>query len=287
MPKYSNYVRTRIELLHNQGLHPAGILKTLKGEGLVVSLSGITRMIKKLHLTGSVANLPRSGRPRKLSVEARAFIDQQMRKNDEMTSAKIQKKLAKRGICVSSSTVRRSRKQQGWTLQRTAYCQLIRDANKVKRLEFAQRVLESGDTFHNVIFSDECSISLQSYRRTCFRMADEPTKRKPKPKHPLIVSERFFLFNVLSWLHFNPFSAPYFKGGILLKRFGFLQILTCSISFLWRDQATSGAQEKLRTERGPCKNLSLSRHSTVNDVIKSAKCVGLGPRTTNTFYMSV
>ena len=74
MPKYSNYVRTRIELLHNQGLHPAGILKTLKGEGLVVSLSGITRLIKKLHLTGSVANLPRSGRPRKLPVKARAFI---------------------------------------------------------------------------------------------------------------------------------------------------------------------------------------------------------------------
>ena len=112
MPKYSNYVRTRIELLHNQGLHTAGIMKTLKGEGLVVSLSGITRMIKKLRLTGSVANLPRSGRSRKLSEEARAFIDQQMRKNDEMTSAKIQKKLAKRGISVSS-TVRRSRKQQG------------------------------------------------------------------------------------------------------------------------------------------------------------------------------
>ena len=178
---------TRIELLHNQGLHPAGILKTLKGEGLVVSLSGITRMIKKLRLTGSIANLPRSGRPRKLSVEARAFIDQQMRKNDEMTSAKIQKKLAKRGISVSSSMVRRSRKQQGWTLQRMAYCQLIRDANKVKRLEFAQRVLESGDTFHNVSFSDECSISLQSYRRACFKMADEPTKWKPKLKHPLKV----------------------------------------------------------------------------------------------------
>ena len=152
-----------------------------------MSLSGITCMIKKLRLTGSVANLPRSGRPRKLSVEAKAFIDQQMRKDDEMTSAKIQKKLAKRGISVSSSTVRRSRKQQGWTLQRTAYCQLIRDANKVKRLEFAQRVLESGDTFHNVIFSNECLISLQSYHRTCFRMADEPTKRRPKPKHPLKV----------------------------------------------------------------------------------------------------
>ena len=66
-------------------------------------------MIKKLRLTGSVANLPRWGRP----VEARAFIDQQMRKNDEMTSAKIQKKLAKCGISVSYSTARRSRRRAG------------------------------------------------------------------------------------------------------------------------------------------------------------------------------
>lgn len=110
-----------------------------------------------------------------------------MRSNDEMTSAQIQKKLAKRGITVSLSTVRRSRKKQGWTLQRTAYCQLIRDANKVKRLEYAQRIMQSGDTFDNVIFSDECSISLVQYRRTCYRKVDEPTKRKPKPKHPLKV----------------------------------------------------------------------------------------------------
>ena len=103
-----------------------------------------------------------------------------------MTSAQIKKKLAKHGVAVSSSTVQRSRKQQGWTLQQTRYCQLKRDTNKIKRLEYAQQVLESGDTFHNVIFSDECSISLAHYRRTCYRKFDEPTKRKPKPKHPLI-----------------------------------------------------------------------------------------------------
>ena len=45
----------------------------------------------------------------------------------------------------------------------------------------------SGDTFQNMIFSNECSISLQSHSRRCFRMADKPTKRKPKPKHPLNV----------------------------------------------------------------------------------------------------
>lgn len=186
MPNVSNYTRTRLELLHKQGLHPAEICWSLRKEDLLISLASVTRTIKKLKLTGSAANLPRSARPTKLSEEAKVFIDEQMRKNDEKTSGQIQKKLARRGV-VSLSTVRRSRKQQGWTLQRTAYCQLIRDANKVKRLEFARHVMESGDTFHNVIFSDKCSISLEQYRRTCYRKIDKPTKRKPKPKHPLKV----------------------------------------------------------------------------------------------------
>ena len=69
--------------------------------------------------------------------------------------------------------------------QRTRYCQQIRDANKVKRLEFAQRVLETGDTFDNIIFTDECSISLEQFHRTCYRKVGEPAKRKPKPKYPL------------------------------------------------------------------------------------------------------
>ena len=114
-----------------------------------------------------VQNLPR--RPKKLSEEAKTFIDQQMQKNDEVTSSQIQKKLEKCGIFVCSATVRITRKKLGWTLQKTAYCQLIRAPNKTKRLEYAQRVLESGDTFYNVIFSDECSVSLQLYCRTCYR----------------------------------------------------------------------------------------------------------------------
>ena len=187
MARVTNYTRTRIELLQKQGLHPAEILRLLKTEGLAVSLASVVRIIKKLKTTGSVANLPRSGRPAKISDEAKVFIDQQMRKDDEMTSCRIKKKLAKRGTDVSSSTVRRARMQLGWTLQRTGYCQLIQDVNKTKRLEFAQRVLESEDTFHNVIFSDESSISLTQYRRTCYRKMDEPAKRKPKPKHPLKV----------------------------------------------------------------------------------------------------
>ena len=57
----------------------------------------------------------------------------------------------------------------------------------MKRLEYAQQIPDSGDTFHNVIFSDECSVSLEQYRRTCYRKVDEPLKRKPNPKHSLEV----------------------------------------------------------------------------------------------------
>ena len=44
-------------------------------------------------------------------------------------------------------------------------------------------VLATGDTFDNVIFSDECSISLEQFRRTCYRKVGKPAKRKTKPKH--------------------------------------------------------------------------------------------------------
>jgi len=52
-----------------------------------------------------MVNLARLRRPTKLPVDAEAFIDQQMQKNDETISQQIQKMLAKCGIVVSSSTV--------------------------------------------------------------------------------------------------------------------------------------------------------------------------------------
>ena len=185
MPTVSNYTRTRIESLYRKNLHQAEMFKLLKGEDLKVSFAIVTRIIKKLKLTGSTKKGTSTGRPTKFNAEARAFREDQMWKDNETTSRTIQKKLARRGVMVHPPTVRRSRKQQGWTLQRTRYCQLIRDANKVKRLEFAQKVLGTGDTFDNVIFTDECSVSLKQFRRTCYRKVGKPARRKPKPKPPL------------------------------------------------------------------------------------------------------
>ena len=178
------YTRNRIKSLHESCLQPVKIFQEQKSEGLSVSYPSVARIVNKLKLTGSIENRARSGRPRKLNEAARTFIEEQMQANDETTSCQIQRRFQKRGFTVHASTVRRFRKERGWTLQNTRYCQIIREANKAKRLEYAQRVIDIGDTFHNVAFSDECSISLQQFRRTCYRKIDEPAKRKPKPNHP-------------------------------------------------------------------------------------------------------
>ena len=86
MPKVSLYTRKRILSLHENGFQPLAIFKKLEDEGSLVSYQSVARIVKKIKLTGSVDNLPKSGRPRKLNASAKAFIEAQMRKNDEATS---------------------------------------------------------------------------------------------------------------------------------------------------------------------------------------------------------
>lgn len=92
---------------------------------------------------------------------------------------------SRHGISVSIRTVIRSRQELGWTFRGSTYCQLIRDANKAKRLEWAQQ--HTGDTFDNVIWSDEASILLETHRKRCYRKQGERPKPKPRPKHPIKV----------------------------------------------------------------------------------------------------
>ena len=99
----------------------------------------------------------------------------QERQNDEWPDTKEAGKASHNCELIHGATI-----LQGTRLDITAnrYCQLIRDANKAKRLEFARHVLESGNLFQNMIFSYECSVSLEQYRKI-----DELTKRKLRPKH--------------------------------------------------------------------------------------------------------
>ena len=85
---------------------------------------------------------------------------------------------------VSLTTILRNRKQLGWVYRGSAYCQLIRNVNKQKRLEWARANIY--DTFNNVIWSNESSIQLDTHRRFCCRKGERPCS-KPRPKHPIKV----------------------------------------------------------------------------------------------------
>lgn len=131
---------TWIESIYQQSLHPVEMFKLLKEEDLNVSFATLTHIIRRPKLVRSTKKGTSTGRPIKLNAEGRAFIEDQLRKDDETTSCAIQEKLAQRRVMVPPSTVQRSRKQQGLTFQPLRCCQLVRDANKVKHLELAQKV---------------------------------------------------------------------------------------------------------------------------------------------------
>ena len=117
----------------------------------------------KYELTGSVSRAPGSGRPTKISTEIKAIVEDKMWEDDETTASQLHKILTSRGYQISSRTFLRCRSALGWTFRGGAYCQLIREPNKIKRLEWAQRYLN--DNFDDVVWMDECSVQLEMHKR--------------------------------------------------------------------------------------------------------------------------
>ena len=116
-------------------------------------------------------------------------IDNEMAKNDELTARQIQALLLKKWpqLVVSLTTIKKTKKQLGWVVGRPKYCQLVRVANKQKRVDWCRDRLAEHETFDNAIFTDECTVQLDNHSRLCFRKRGHLRKFKPKPKHPVKV----------------------------------------------------------------------------------------------------
>ena len=84
----------------------------------------------------------------------------------------------------SERTIARLRSELGWTFTTARYCQAIRDANKEKRVVWVNKCLEAEERFGDVIFTDECTVQLESHRRKSFRKKNTPWKLKYRHKHP-------------------------------------------------------------------------------------------------------
>ena len=134
---YSTY-KQRILFWFNQDLNPPSIAKALEEERLSCSRYGIAKFLKVHQTTGMIARQPGSRQPSKITAEIKRVMEEQMRLDDETTAHQLQK-----GYWISLRTILQCRTALGWTFCGSAYCQLIREANKTKRLAWAQQHLHS------------------------------------------------------------------------------------------------------------------------------------------------
>lgn len=197
MEDRSLYLKQRIiaiyiELMRNgtpkQKIHVySEVARLLIAEHKVVNRGFVRRIVLKFKSTGSVHRMNGGGRPNILSSNpnVNAIIENAMVNNDETTAADLLTLLQEGGYDASIPTINRIRRKLGWTLKGTRYCQLIRENNKPKRFDWA--ILNQNEQFDDVIWSDETSVPLEQYKRTCYRKKGTNFSKKPKPKHPLKV----------------------------------------------------------------------------------------------------
>ena len=130
---------------------------------IIVSKQSVCLFLKRFKKRGTIARKASSGLTLKLSPTILQMIEPAMREDDETTATQLQVRFTADGIYVSLTTILRNRCQLGWIYRGSAYCQLIRNQYKQKRLEWARANLN--DSFDDVIWSDEFSIQLDCHRR--------------------------------------------------------------------------------------------------------------------------
>ena len=176
---FTDYAKQRILWHYHRGLRPPQIQRLLRDtEGIISSKRGIAKFIDRYLASGTIARRSGSGRQPKITDEVRKIVEEAMRCDDETTACQLHVILKRQGYSLSLSTILRCRSQLGWTFRGSAYCQVIREANKAKRLEWARNNLEND--FADVVFTDECSIQMETHRRFSCRKTGEPPKNKPR-----------------------------------------------------------------------------------------------------------
>ena len=151
MAALSKYVNQRIVSLKERGLTNREVVAILKREGDMVHIT--TQMVRRCHKryveTGSIARRQGSGRPTLHNAALLQTIEDIMQADDEATAVQIRSYLLQRNQrLLTLSMILRARRELGWTYRGSAYCKLIRQANKEKHLEWTRAHLH--DNFEDV-----------------------------------------------------------------------------------------------------------------------------------------
>ena len=184
----TKYERRVVSIASDVRLKPGQIVHMLGAEGILTTSQTVMRTLTRWKEMGSYEDRPKSGCPKTIPETYYRFIDEKMAENDELTASDLMEllvdKFGRFECSYSLRTIARVRLELGWTFSTTRYCQAIRDANKDKRVEWCKERLMEGETFDDVIFTNESTIQLDCHRRKSFRKRGAPRKLKYGHKHP-------------------------------------------------------------------------------------------------------
>jgi len=116
-------------MLHSQGHSVRNIQTRLQEENVSISMQALYALLRKYKRHYTYVDLPRKAVPRKITHEMISKIDDLLSENDELTARQIRNRLKDQypHLEVSLSTIKKARKEAGWTSTRPHYCQLIRE----------------------------------------------------------------------------------------------------------------------------------------------------------------
>ena len=174
---FTTYKRLRILHCYFEGHKPSAISRNLDAENLTASKQGIAKFLKKYEETGSIAKHPGSGRPSKVTAAVKSLVEKRMKLDDETPAHPLHVLLKSKGFDLSLRTILRCRTTLGWTFHGRAYCQLVRNVNKQKRLEWERENVQLD--WGNVVWTDKCTMQLEAHLRFCCQKHGERPRNKP------------------------------------------------------------------------------------------------------------
>ena len=106
--------------------------KLLSKENLHCMQKHVHDFLRRYEITGDVGRKSSSGGHTKITDEVKAFVKEQMQRDDETTAIELYDLLKSRWCNIHRRKILRCRTSLGFTFRGSAYCQLIRDVNKQK-----------------------------------------------------------------------------------------------------------------------------------------------------------
>ena len=136
----SRYKRQRILHFAQIGYKPPTICRMLWEEGLIANWTGIHKFLQKHRKANNIKRRPDQWRWRWLW---KHWV-WQTRDDNETTAVQLHALILRHGHTMTLKTVVRCCAALGLTFRGSAYCQLIRQQNNMKHLQWAQEHLSKG-----------------------------------------------------------------------------------------------------------------------------------------------